>query len=456
MKHHSVQCLIAAMLFSSHAFCQFTDFQFDIEEVVLPEGIGPSCIAFHDIDGDGHADAVVAGRNLEGRIAVLSGGSDGSLSFDRELVGLGQTDWVELVDLNDDGHVEIVMAIRDLEGGVQIFDGIAGGGFTETPRRLDAGREIRCLDVVDIDLDGDLDIVTLGHFSEDIRILAGDGTGHFEPSFRLRIAPWRNGYPFPQSFTLKDLDGDGTLDLATISLGTSRLHLNRTIDGRFTSPTRSWQAPTINAGDQGGCAYGVWADFDGDGRLSCLLPQTSFGPQWFALFELDGSGSIQETTILPGSTQGLSWYPAVGDFDGDGDPDVAIGHALPGLVVFLENDTTIPGPEEFLLPQTYFGFGFVRQLVTRDLDEDGDQDLVALDFSQDKVILMRNALVGGLAGEARSSRATEPTTFDPSMVPRGTTLVKWLSDLMPEDARALEPSPPKRTSSPTSREGGSR
>ena len=455
MKQHSVSCLIAAMFISSHALCQVTDFQFDTEEVVLPEGIGPTCIAFHDIDGDGHPDAVVGGRNLDGRIALLSGSPDGSLSFDRELVGLGQTDWVELVDLNGDGHVEIVMAIRDLEGGVQIFDGIEGGGFVESPRRLDAGRELRCLDVVDIDLDGDLDIVTLGHFSEDIRILAGDGTGHFAPSFRLRIAPWRNGYPFPQSFILQDLDGDETLDLATIALGTSRLHLNRTVDGRFTSPTTSWQAPTINAGDQGGCAYGVWADFDGDGRLSCLLPQTAFGPQWFALFELDGAGSIQETTILPGSTQGLSWYPAVGDFDGDGDPDVAIGHTLPGLVVFLENNTTIPGPEEFLLPQTFFGFGFVRQLVVRDLEEDGDADLVALDFTLDKLVLMRNALIGGLAGETRPSDATTPVTFDPSMVPHGTTLVKWLSDLMPEDVRALGSSGTGKSSSISS-EGGPR
>lgn len=437
-KNSSMLTLIVATFIASTGFGQITDFEFTLEDVVLPKGIGPTCVDLHDLDGDGDLDAVVAGRNREGRVVILSGTADGALAFDRELVGFGQTDWVEIADLDGDGHVEIIMAIRDLEGGVQIFDGLPNGEFDETPRRLDAGRECRCLRVLDIDLDGDLDIVSLGHYSEDVRVLAGDGTGEFSLLSRLRIAPWRNGYPFPQSFTLQDLDDNGELDLATISLGTSRLHLNRVVDGRLTAPTRSWKPPTINNGDQGGCAYGAWADFDGDGSLSCVLPQTAFGSQWFALFELDESGSVGEKTILPGSSQGLSWYPAVGDFDGDGDPDLVIGHALPGLVVFLENETPKGGPEEFLFAQTFFGFGFVRQMVVSDLEGDGDQDLVVVDISLDKLVLMRNGLIGGLAGETSEADIPDLQPLDPALVPASTSLVKWLSDLMPAEARALQ------------------
>ena len=436
-KNSSMLSLMVATFISSTVFGQITDFEFTLEDVVLPKGIGPTCVDLHDIDGDGDLDAVVAGRNREGRVVILSGTPDGSLIFDRELVGFGQTDWVELADLDGDGHVDIIMAIRDLEGGVQIFDGLPGGTFDETPRRLDAGRECRCLSVLDIDLDGDLDIVSLGHYSEDVRVLVGDGTGEFVLLSRLRIAPWRNGFPFPQSFTLRDLDGNGELDLATVSLGTSRLHLNRVVDGRLTSPTRSWKPPTINDGDQGGCAYGAWADFDGDGTLSCVLPQTAFGPQLFALFELDESGLVSEKTILPGSSQGLSWYPAVGDFDGDGDPDLVIGHALPGLVVFLENDTPKGGPEEFLFAQTFYEFGFVRQLVVSDLEGDGDQDLVAVDITLDKLVLMRNGLIGGLAPRSSEPDSSDVRPLDPALIPASTSLVKWLSDLMPAEARAL-------------------
>ena len=440
----NIRSLIIVAFVSSSAFSQITDFDFTLEDVALPKDFGPTCVDLHDIDGDGHLDAVVSGRNLEGRVAVLSGTPDGSLVFDRELIGFGQTDWVEIADLNDDGNVEIVMAIRSSEGGVQIFDGLPGGGFEETPRRFEAGRECRCLRVVDIDLDGDLDILSLGHYSEDLRVLSGDGTGHFEASSRLRIAPWRNGFTFPQSFTIKDLNEDGSLDLATISLGTSRLHLNENVDGRFVSPTRSWKPPTINNGYQGGCAYGAWGDFDGDGRLSCVLPQTSFGLQWFALFEIDNSGSVVEKTIHSGSTQGLSWYPAVGDFDGDGDPDIAIGHALPGLVVFLENDTQVEADEDFLYPQTSFGFGFVRQLVVSDLEDDGDQDLVVVDFILNKLVLMRNALIGGFSGASSMPSTPVISVFDEALVPPDTSLVKWLSDLMPAEARGLFETQPKK------------
>ena len=436
-KKSSMLSLMVATFISSTGFCQITDFEFTLEDVALPKGIGPTCVDLHDLDGDGDLDAVVAGRNREGRVVILSGTPDGSLIFDRELVGFGQTDWVEIADLDGDGHVEIIMAIRELEGGVQIFDGLPGGAFNETPRRLDAGRECRCLSVLDIDLDGDLDIVSLSHYSEDVRVFAGDGTGQFVLLSRLRIAPWRNGFPFPQSFILRDLDGNGVLDLATVSIGTSRLQLNRVVDGRPTSPTRSWKPPTINDGDQGGCAYGAWADFDGDGSLSCVLPQTAFGPQLFALFELDESGSVGEKTILPGSSQGLSWYPAVGDFDGDGDPDLVIGHALPGLVVFLENESPKGGPEEFLFAQTFFGFGFVRQLVVSDLEGDGDQDLVAVDISLDKLVLMRNGLIGGLAPRSSEPDTSDVQPLDPALLPASTSLVKWLSDLMPAEARAL-------------------
>lgn len=429
--------LIASAFLASSAFAQLSDFSFSREDISLPKGFGPTCLDLHDIDGDGHVDAIVSGRNSEGRVVVLSGTPDGSFAFDRELLGFDQTDWVKLADLDGDGYVEIVMAIRTSEGGVQIFDGLPGGEFVKTPRRLDAGRECRCLEVADIDLDGDLDIVAVGHTSEDVRILSGDGTGQFEASSRLRIAPWRNGYPFPQSITLKDLDGNGALDLATVSLGASRLHLNRNIGGEFASPTRSWKPPTINSGYQGGCAYGAWADFDGDGRSSCVLPQTSFGPQWFALFEVDESGTAVEKTVLPGSSQGLSWYPAVGDFDGDGDPDIAIGHALPGLIVLLENDTASDGPEAFLYPQSFFDFGFVRHLTVTDLEGDGDQDLIVVDFTLDKIVLMRNALVGGLSDSGSVPVNSRIRTLDESLVPEETALVKWLSDLMPAEVRAL-------------------
>ena len=246
-----------------------------------------------------------------------------------------------------------------------------------------------------------------------------------------------------------DLDGNTRLDIVRARREGLQIFMQN-MDGNF-----SRQDDLVGDIDLTQASSGTAADFDGDGRPSCLLPQTSFGPQWFALFEVDEGGSVSEKTVHPGSTQGLSWYPAVGDFDGDGDPDIVIGHALPGLVVFLENDTRADQPEQFLFPQTSFGFGFVRHLVVSDLESDGDEDVVVVDYTLDKLVLMRNALSSDLTGRVSGP----PTPADPNPLvlerddlPLGVSPVKWLSDLMPAEARSLSEKRPRQSSTPSNQE----
>ena len=325
---------------------------------------------------------------------------------------------------------------------VVIFDGLSNGGFVEDPRTIRLGRELRSTRIADLNQDAHLDLVVVGHGSEEIQVLNGDGTGAFSFGSRLRTAPWRNGYPYPQSAELLDLDLDGFTDIAAIGLGSRTIELSLNDGTGGFSRTRSWKGPDLANGQQPGCAYGEWQDFNGDGRVDCLLSLTDFGMQQFAILQLDESGDISTTTLHPGVSYGFSWYPASGDFDGDGDRDVVIGHALPGLIAIFENVTEPGGDPEFLYPQSFLGLQFIRYLRSIDLDLDGDADLVAADFSGDRLIVLRNQLVGAPppdGGSSQSDQAAEQTVSI-SLPPKleqmdGSSITKWLSDLSAPEVR---------------------
>ena len=416
-----------------------TDFAFDVPEVLeLPEGSSPSCLALSDLDKDGDLDGVLSGRNVDGNIVLLDGTPNGEFVVSGQLVAPDQTDWVVIADLNKDGAEDIVFAMRMQAGAIGVFDGILGGGFNEEPRVISVGREIRCLEVVDIDGNDTLDVVAIGHRTEDVSVLLGDGKGGLEIYARTRLSPWKNGYVYPQSCMVLDLDGDDVLDVASVSIGARGLSLIRTDGNGQLKAARSWEPPDVD-GEAGGCAYASAVDFDGDGLLEFVLPQTTWGQQWFVVFELDSNGDVdvQRTRALPGSTMGISWIPAAADFDSDGDSDLVIGHALPGIIAFMENVGEPDGPAIFLEPQWFLAGGFIRNLNVVDLDGDGDQDLLALDFTGDSIFIFRNGLNEGFASGASSQ---EPVTFDlPEHIRSldGPALTRWLSDVEPEVLRGF-------------------
>lgn len=425
-----VPSLLPCLLVAFEAAAGTTDFPFGTpESIALPEELSPTCIALADRDGDGDLDAVVASRTQEGRIILLDGGPGGTLAVVGELAAPDQTDWIETADLDGDGDLEIVAGVRGSRGRIAIFDGLPGGTFAETPLVLPAGREIRCLRIDDLDGDGVPDIVAVAHRSEELITFLGDGLGGFELVQRSRLAPWRNGQVYPQSIETADLDLDGNPDTLTVSIGASSVHLARGTDAGPGTRSRAWVAPPVG-GQTGGSAYLSIADLDGDGLPELVLPQTTFGQQWFVLHELDARGDIESSRTVQASPFGVSWISDTADFDADGDEDLCIGHALPGVLVFMENVTEPGGPASFAEPQWLFQGEFIRHLIACDVDFDGDQDVVALDYTGDQILIFRNGTVGGglAGGDPRDGAKPDPTPEALRSL-EGPELLKLLSDL---------------------------
>jgi hypothetical protein len=212
-------------------------------------GRNPADVIVSDLDGDGRRDVALV-SNQDQTLIVMRGNGDGSLASPATYptpypVGL------RAADFNGDGLRDI--AVVSAMNQVTIFLNSGNGSFAASSDTYPAGSwPIR---VIDIDHDGRVDIV-----SPQVSLLSnGDGT------FRS-ITIDTTGQPTtgqPSAFVIRDLDGDGELDLywnprllssvASTMIMWQRGHGDGTFDPALAFLTiEAW------AGDVG--------DLDGDGR----------------------------------------------------------------------------------------------------------------------------------------------------------------------------------------------
>jgi enediyne biosynthesis protein E4 len=142
-----------------------------------------------------------------------------------------------------------------------------------------------------------------------------------------------------------DFNGDGFPDVFVIggSDGIDKLFINLG-DGTFVDQASAWGVAASHAGT--GAAA---ADYDGDGDLDIYVTSHGTGPLFAGganrLYRNNGDRSFTNVaaeagvadTLLPGQTQGDSFSPCWGDYDLDGNLDLAVAGWLGGNRLFRSN-----------------------------------------------------------------------------------------------------------------------
>jgi hypothetical protein len=261
-----------------------------------------------DLDADGDLDLVLQPQE-SGRPEVLLGTGDGHFQPAAAMRGAGRTTDVAAVDVDRDGRLDLATTAStgDFSQRLSVFRGVGGGGFqphavavTGTTSDLSSG-----LLAGDVDGDGFADLV----LSDRDGPLLVHATGPSQ--FAVAPLPALAGL---LPLALADVDRDGTADLVGLSArGTVDL-----VRAGLQAPPMAL-ASRLEPSDYDAPSPAFPADVTGDGRLDVVVP--ALGE--VAVIADDGGGGFSTPLFLPfGRYHGET---AVGDFDGDGREDVAVG-----------------------------------------------------------------------------------------------------------------------------------
>jgi hypothetical protein len=238
-------------------------------------------------------------------------------------------------DVNGDGLEDLYF------GGAKTFPGKLylakkSGGYTYQPQEsfaLDALSEDTDALFFDADQDGDADLFVTsggnesGFGSPDLadRLYLNDGKGNFTKGFHTGLAGVFGSSSVVASL---DLNADGALDLVTggrlvpFTYGAAadtQLWINDG-KGNFTEQSAAL-APGLKA--LGMVTDAQVLDYDGDGLQDLVVVGEWMAPTFFK-----NVGKKLEKMTLPGMETLKGWYRTleVGDFNGDGKPDLALGN----------------------------------------------------------------------------------------------------------------------------------
>jgi len=327
----------------------------------------PVYVALGDLDGDGKMDLVVA--NTQSNIVILHG--DGTGAFPSSTAGPTgpniDSTYVTIADLNGDGRPDIITTDLNgsgyfLPGTVQVYLQNANGTFAAPVGYGVQGEPVGAM-VADFNGDGKPDIAAVNSYSNSVSVLLGVGDGTFGSASNFTA-----NYG-PNFLAVADFNGDGKPDIATANYNTwdMTIFLNNS-DCATNSCARFGPATSFTAGNGPGSV--VAADFNRDGKLDVAVGDT--GASNVAVLLGDGAGGFgtaKNTTVASGVLA-----LAVADFNGDGIPDVAaVNTNADSVSIVLGNgDGTFATHHDF-------GVGTSpsrpRGIVVGDFNGDGKPDL---------------------------------------------------------------------------------
>ncbi|MEM6684546.1 MAG: T9SS type A sorting domain-containing protein [Bacteroidota bacterium] len=258
-----------------------------------------------------------------------------------------------IVDINNDGHNDIVTFGFS---SIDWFENTGiNGGFLRSKNITEEVQFVQSIVTIDVDADGDVDIISASVSDDKIALYVNDGSGNFGPQQLIATSITVVG-----AIQSEDMDQDGDLDVVHSSSGSLSWIENT------SSTTNNFSTVTSISSNSG---FDEFVDFNQDGNLDIFAASAS------VIVWNQNQGNYQFGSSEAIFNSGFQIYETkIADIDNDGDTDILfLSGSTPLRFYYILNngDGTFMSPTQI---QQFSSYVPDVELRISDADNDGDND----------------------------------------------------------------------------------